>query len=65
MTYNEMVTKVKDYDSEHLAWWTTEETESMGLQFRTLEKLQDNGILVYNGNDDLYFGIETYKVYYN
>ena len=59
MTYNEMVIKVKDYDTERLAWWTPEETEELGLQFRTMEKLQGDGVLIYDGNDDLYFGVET------
>lgn len=55
---------IKELDNEDLCWFTDRELNEAGVMFKTTEKLLNEGVLIYEPNDNLYVGKKTYQLKY-
>jgi hypothetical protein len=54
MTQKELEKEIASLEEESLCWFSPSELREMGLQYRTVEKALEDGILIYAGKDDLF-----------
>lgn len=64
ISQSEFLKMIKKYDDEYLAYWSDKELDALGVNFKTTSKFQDQGILIYEPNDNVYVGRKTYKKRY-
>ena len=65
MKQKEFFQMIKEYDQEKLAFWSEDELNEKGIDFRSTAKAMDLKLLFYAPYDNLYVGQKTWlRVYW-
>jgi hypothetical protein len=64
MTKKDFIKEIEELENECLCWFTESDLNGMNVMFKTTESLLNKGVLIYEHNDNLFVGKDTYQKIY-